>query len=46
MNAHGGHNPVEAARLDCAIIHGPDMANFKAVAGELANVGGVRYRII
>ncbi|MEE3093410.1 MAG: 3-deoxy-D-manno-octulosonic acid transferase [Pseudomonadota bacterium] len=40
MNAHGGHNPVEAARLDCAIIHGPDMANFKAVAGELANVGG------
>src|SRR5437870_257288 len=23
----GGHNPFEAARLDCAVLHGPDMAN-------------------
>ncbi len=32
----GGHNPVEAARLDCAILHGPDMANFSQVAREMA----------
>ena len=24
----GGHNPFEAARLDCAILHGPHVANF------------------
>ena len=31
----GGHNPVEAERLDCAILHGPDMANFRNVAADL-----------
>jgi 3-deoxy-D-manno-octulosonic-acid transferase len=25
---HGGHNPLEPARLDCAILLGPDMRNF------------------
>lgn len=25
----GGHNPWEAAALGCAILHGPDTANFK-----------------
>lgn len=34
---HGGHNPLEAAQLDCAILYGPDMANFQAVADELAD---------
>ncbi|WP_166418790.1 3-deoxy-D-manno-octulosonic acid transferase [Cochlodiniinecator piscidefendens] len=24
----GGHNPWEAAQLNCAILHGPNMANF------------------
>ena len=24
----GGHNPWEAARLGCAVLHGPDVANF------------------
>ena len=24
----GGHNPFEPARLDCAILHGPNVANF------------------
>ncbi|MGY6409589.1 MAG: 3-deoxy-D-manno-octulosonic acid transferase [Alkalilacustris sp.] len=24
----GGHNPFEPARLDCAILHGPNIANF------------------
>lgn len=26
----GGHNPWEPARLDCAILHGPNVANFAA----------------
>jgi len=32
----GGHNPLEAAQLSCAILHGPDMANFRTVAADLA----------
>jgi 3-deoxy-D-manno-octulosonic-acid transferase len=34
---HGGHNPLEAAQLDCAVLYGPDMSNFQAVADELAS---------
>jgi 3-deoxy-D-manno-octulosonic-acid transferase len=33
----GGHNPYEAARLDCAIFHGPDMSNAAGLARSLAN---------
>ncbi len=32
----GGHNPLEAALLDCAILHGPDMSNCAAVTETLA----------
>jgi len=32
----GGHNPFEAARLDCAIVHGPDMRKNTAMATALA----------
>src|SRR6185437_14144450 len=35
----GGHNPLEAAMLDCAILHGPDMSNCAAVAQSLADAG-------
>ena len=35
----GGHNSFEAARLDCAILHGPDMANCAAMAAALAAAG-------
>ena len=35
----GGHNPFEAARLDCAIVHGPDMTNCAAMAGALDEGG-------
>jgi 3-deoxy-D-manno-octulosonic-acid transferase len=35
----GGHNPLEAALLDCAILHGPDMSNCAAMARALASVG-------
>ncbi len=35
----GGHNPLEAALLDCAILHGPDMSNCAAIARALAAAG-------
>jgi 3-deoxy-D-manno-octulosonic-acid transferase len=31
----GGHNPFEAARLDCAVLMGPHTANCAAMAGAL-----------
>ncbi len=36
----GGHNPLEAALLGSAILHGPDMSNCAATARELAQAGG------
>src|SRR5205823_14390777 len=35
----GGHNPFEAARLDCAILHGPDMRKSAGMAAALAAAG-------
>ncbi|MCH2546950.1 MAG: 3-deoxy-D-manno-octulosonic acid transferase [Alphaproteobacteria bacterium] len=32
---HGGQNPLEPARLDCALITGPHTANFTAICSEL-----------
>ncbi|MGA7264367.1 MAG: 3-deoxy-D-manno-octulosonic acid transferase, partial [Stellaceae bacterium] len=37
--AKGGHNPFEAARLGCAVLHGPDMSNCAAMAAALATAG-------
>jgi 3-deoxy-D-manno-octulosonic-acid transferase len=37
--AKGGHNPLEAARLDCAILYGPDMSNCAGIAAALAAAG-------
>ena len=36
----GGHNPLEPARLDCAIVHGPGMTNFRPIADDLRAAGG------
>lgn len=35
---HGGHNPLEAARLECAIITGPYIDTFSRVYKELFEV--------
>jgi 3-deoxy-D-manno-octulosonic-acid transferase len=37
--AKGGHNPFEAARLDCAVLHGPHVSNCAGMAGDLAAAG-------
>lgn len=36
---HGGQNPLEPAKLECAIVHGPHMENFRAIEGELRAAG-------
>jgi 3-deoxy-D-manno-octulosonic-acid transferase len=41
MFDHGGHNPLEAAQLDCAVLTGPDMANFASVAAELQDAQAI-----
>jgi 3-deoxy-D-manno-octulosonic-acid transferase len=41
----GGQNPLEPARLSCAIIFGPDMTNFNEIATDLLdNEGAVQIR--
>ena len=37
--AKGGHNPFEAARLDCVVLHGPNISNCAGMAAELAADG-------
>lgn len=37
----GGHNPLEAARLDCPAISGPFVENWTSAYAGLAAVGGV-----
>ena len=37
---HGGQNPIEPAKLDCAILHGPYVSNFAAIYSELNRARG------
>ena len=37
---HGGQNPIEAARLGCAILHGPNVENFNDIYQALDQSGG------
>jgi 3-deoxy-D-manno-octulosonic-acid transferase len=37
--AKGGHNPFEAVRLDCAVLHGPHVGNCAGMAAELDAAG-------
>lgn len=37
---HGGQNLLEAAQLDCAVVHGPYVHNFEAMATEMEAAGG------
>jgi 3-deoxy-D-manno-octulosonic-acid transferase len=36
----GGHNPIEAAQLDCAILYGPHMFSMPGIAAELQAENG------
>jgi 3-deoxy-D-manno-octulosonic-acid transferase len=36
----GGQNPLEAAKLNCTILHGPHMWNFQEIKEQLFQSGG------
>lgn len=37
---HGGQNPIEPAKLGCAILHGPHVQNFNDIYADLDEAGG------
>lgn len=39
LSGEGGQNPLEAAQLGCAIVHGPHMENFAQIAESLEKAG-------
>ncbi|WP_300298494.1 3-deoxy-D-manno-octulosonic acid transferase [Ferrovibrio sp.] len=39
---HGGQNPLEPARLDCALLFGPSMFNFSDAVAGLLETGGAQ----
>ena len=38
---HGGHNPLEPARLGCAVLTGPHVDNFRSLTDGLAAAGAL-----
>jgi 3-deoxy-D-manno-octulosonic-acid transferase len=39
---HGGQNPIEPAKLGCAILHGPHIDNFREVYHAIDQGGGAK----
>lgn len=39
---HGGHNPIEAGRLECQILYGPYMHNFVTICEDFEDVSAAR----
>ena len=39
---HGGQNPLEPARSDCAIVTGPHTDNFESIVGDLLDAQGAK----
>jgi 3-deoxy-D-manno-octulosonic-acid transferase len=42
LAGEGGQNPLEAAQLGCALVHGPQMNNFAEIVHRLAAVGAAQ----
>ena len=41
LAARGGQNPLEPARLDCAILYGPHGENFAQIVAEMRSLGAL-----
>ena len=39
---NGGQNPLEPARLNCALLFGPSMSNFEQISEDLLSCGAAR----
>ncbi|MFP3943023.1 MAG: 3-deoxy-D-manno-octulosonic acid transferase [Alphaproteobacteria bacterium] len=39
LSPHGGSNPLEPARLDCAVLHGPHTENFASIFRDMNAAG-------
>jgi len=42
LASHGGQNPIEAIRLEAAVVHGPHVWNFAEIYGTLDQTDGAR----
>ncbi len=42
LASHGGQNPIEAVRLDAAVVHGPNVWNFAEIYRTLDEAKGAR----
>jgi 3-deoxy-D-manno-octulosonic-acid transferase len=42
LASHGGQNPIEAIRLDAAVVHGPNVWNFAEIYSTLDEAKGAR----
>jgi 3-deoxy-D-manno-octulosonic-acid transferase len=42
LASHGGQNPIEAIRLDAAVVHGPNVWNFAEIYSTLDEAKGAK----